>query len=268
MSLYRARALLTLSRSISRPAKSHGARRSTATRADHAALSPDGKTLLVSASTAGKVHAIDTATGRIYDSFDSGNEPHESIYSHDGSTIYHASIGHVFLPTKQALQGTREFQIVDAKTLKVLDRFDMRQKSKESGEEWKDAAVRPMTLAPDGRFLYFQMSFYHGFFEFDLEKKAITRRVPLPVPSSQKLPRHKYQLNSAHHGITMSGDGAKLCVAGTMFGYAAIVDRVTLRHTTVPVGPKPVLGDTQRQWGTLLRFCERAGPGGGDLVQE
>ena len=34
-------------------------------RADHAALSPDGKTLLVSASTAGKVHAFDTETGKI-----------------------------------------------------------------------------------------------------------------------------------------------------------------------------------------------------------
>jgi outer membrane protein assembly factor BamB len=47
-------------------------------RADHAALSPDGKTLLVSASTAGKVHAIDTASGRIVGGFESGDEPHES----------------------------------------------------------------------------------------------------------------------------------------------------------------------------------------------
>ena len=54
-------------------------------RADHAALSPDGKTLLVSASTARRVQAIDTATGKIVGGFDSGDQPHENNYSKDGS---------------------------------------------------------------------------------------------------------------------------------------------------------------------------------------
>jgi DNA-binding beta-propeller fold protein YncE len=218
-------------------------------RADHAAISPDGRTLLVSASTARKVHAIETATGKIVGSFESGDEPHESNYSPDGSKIYHASIGRVFLPTTSRaldfLKGDRVFQVVDAKTLKVLERFDMREKSKEAGEEWVHSAVRPMAIAPDGRFVYFQMSFYHGFFEFDLDKKAITRRVQLPIPEDvRKLPLRKYQLNSAHHGITMSGDGTKLCVAGTMSGYAAIVDRTTFRYTVVQVGPKPYWATT------------------------
>jgi DNA-binding beta-propeller fold protein YncE len=218
-------------------------------RADHAALSPDGKTLLVSASTARWVHAIDTASGKIVGGFESGDEPHESNYSSDGSKIYHASIGRVFLPTTSRmldfLKGERVFQVVDGKTLKVLERFDMRAKSRESGEEWIHAAVRPMALAPDGRFIYFQMSFYHGFFEFDLEKKAITRRAQLAVPDDVKnMPLSRYQLNSAHHGISMSGDGTKLCVAGTMSGYAAIVDRQNFRQTVVPVGPKPYWATT------------------------
>ncbi len=213
-------------------------------RADHAALSPDGKTLLVSASTARKVHAIDTASGRIVGGFESGDEPHESNYSADGSRIYHASIGRVFLPTA-SLQGDRVFQVVDARTMQILERFDMREKSKEEGEEWIHAAVRPMALAPDGRFVFFQMSFYHGFFEFDLEKKAITRRVQLPIPDDvKKLPLGKYQLNSAHHGITVSGDGSALCVAGTMSGYAAIVDRATFQYTVIPIGPKPYWSTT------------------------
>jgi hypothetical protein len=218
-------------------------------RADHAALSPDGRTLLVSASTARKVHAIDTSTGAIVGGFASGDEPHESNYSVDGTKIYHASIGRVFLPTTsrelEFLQGDRVFQVVDARSLQVIERFDMRAKSKEAGEEWVHAAVRPMALAPDGRFIYFQMSFFHGFFEFDLEKKAITRRVLLPIPDAVKaLPPQKYQLNSAHHGITISGDGTKLCVAGTMSGYAAIVDRATFRHTEIPVGKKPYWSTT------------------------
>ena len=68
-------------------------------RADHAALSPDGKTFLISASSAGKVHAIDTATGKIIGGFEPGDQPHESNYSKDGHRIYHATIGKVFVPT-------------------------------------------------------------------------------------------------------------------------------------------------------------------------
>jgi YVTN family beta-propeller protein len=218
-------------------------------RADHAALSPDGKTLLVSASTAGKVHAIDTATGRIVGGFTSGDEPHESNYSIDGSKIYHASIGHVFLsrpdPVSNALKGDRVFLVVDAATMKELERFDMREKSKEAGEEWIHSAVRPMALAPDGRFIYFQMSFFHGYFEFDLQKKAITGRVPLPLSKDvEGMPLKRYVLNSAHHGITLNGDGTKLCVAGTMSGYAAIVDRNSRRHKVISVGPKPYWATT------------------------
>jgi outer membrane protein assembly factor BamB len=68
-------------------------------RADHAAISPDGKTFMVSASTARKVQAIDTATGKIIGEFESGDQPHENTYSTDGKLIYHASIGKVFVPT-------------------------------------------------------------------------------------------------------------------------------------------------------------------------
>jgi sugar lactone lactonase YvrE len=44
-------------------------------RADHMAISPDGTRLLVSASTARKVHVIDTKTGRIVGNFESGDQP-------------------------------------------------------------------------------------------------------------------------------------------------------------------------------------------------
>jgi WD40 repeat protein len=229
------------------------------TRADHAALSPDGQTLLVSASTAGKVHAIDTVTGEIVGGFKSGDEPHESNYSADGTRIYHASIGRVFLPlTSRALdflKGERVFLVIDARTYQELDRFDMHERSKAAGEEfeWVHSAVRPMALAHDGRFIYFQMSFFHGFYEFDLEKKAIVRGpANLPVPDAvKKLPLARYQLNSAHHGITISGDDTKLCVAGTMSGYAAIVDRKTFKPNVIQVGEKPYWATTSADG----RFC-------------
>ena len=91
-------------------------------RADHAAISKDGRTLLVSATRARKVHAIDTVSGQIVGGFPSGDEPHENHFSDDNERIYHASIGRVFLPVRSrllpGLKGDRWFQIVDANSIK------------------------------------------------------------------------------------------------------------------------------------------------------
>ena len=102
------------------------------------AISPDGTRLLVSASTASKVHEIDTATGKIVGEFESGDQPHENNYSLDGSTIFHASIGTVYTPTDDpaldATKGDRVFQVVDARDAsEVLKRIDMGQKLEEAG---------------------------------------------------------------------------------------------------------------------------------------
>src|SRR6188472_180168 len=173
-------------------------------RADHMAISPDGTRLLVSDSTARKVHALDTATGAKVGEFESGDSPHESNYSADGSRIFHASIGMVYTPADQPVadssKGDRWFEIVDAKTYKVLKRLDIGKVLAENGHEGYSSAVRPMAIAPGERIAYLQLSFLHGFVEFDMATDTPLRIANLPISEeAAATPREQYLLDSAHH---------------------------------------------------------------------
>ena len=212
-------------------------------RSDHMAISPDGKHIAVSASTGNVVHILDTYTGREVGRFLSGDSPHENNYSRDGSKIYHASIGLVYTPADRpqldTTKGDRWFQIVDAKTNRIIRRIDMGNKLAAAGYPNMSSAVRPMALSPGEQFVYFQVSFFHGFVEYDLVQNRVRRvaRLPNLVP---EVPREQYLLDSAHHGIAMNPDGTRLCVAGTMDDYAAIVSRKTFGYKLIQgAGEKP-----------------------------
>jgi PQQ-like domain len=212
-------------------------------RSDHMGLSPDGKYVAVSDSTANVVHVLDTATGQEAWRFESGDSPHENTYSRDGSKIYHASIGLVYTPADQpqfdSTKGKRYFEIVDTNTHQILERIDMGQKLADAGYPNMSSAVRPMALSPDEQWVYFQVSFFHGFVEYNFAQDRVTRVANLPnlVPD---MPREQYVLDSAHHGIAMNAAGTKLCVAGTMDDYAAIVSRSTFNYKLLQgLGTKP-----------------------------
>jgi len=218
-------------------------------RSDHMAISPDGKNVAVSASTGNVVHILDTTTGAEVGRFESGDSPHENTYSEDGSKIFHASIGLVYTPADTPLtdtsKGDRFFQIVDAKTNEILERIDMGQKLAEAGYPNMSSAVRPMALSSDERFVYLQVSFFHGFVEYDLKYDRVRRVANLPISDeAANTPRENYLLDSAHHGIALSGNNRQLCVAGTMSDYAAIVSRKSFRYTVIREGEKPYWSTT------------------------
>jgi len=213
-------------------------------RADHMAISRNGRRLLVSASTANVIDVIATRTGRIVGRIPSGDAPHENNFSRDGSRVFHASIGLVYTdtddPSQDSTKGERVFEVIDARTLKVLKRIDMGQKLAEAGYTNMSSAVRPMAITPDERYVYFQVSFFFGIVQYDLKADSVVKVLQLPLAAAEGLPRTEFLLDSAHHGLAMNPKGTKLCVAGTMSRYAAIVTRKPLKlKRTIPVGRDP-----------------------------
>ena len=220
-------------------------------RSDHMAISPDGRQVAVSASTGNVVHILNTKTGREVDRFPSGDSPHENTYSADGKRLYHASIGLVYTPgdngsiDTDTSKGERYFQIVRTRDHKITTRLDMGEELERAGYPNMSSAVRPMAVGKREGFVYFQVSFFHGFVEYNLKKEKVRRLARLPISEeAQNTPREQYLLDSAHHGISLSGNGKRLCVAGTMSDYAAIVNRKNFKRKIFRRGEKPYWSTT------------------------
>jgi hypothetical protein len=225
----------------------------TGQRADHMAVSPDGKEVAISDSTANVVHLLDTKTGEKEGEFASGDSPHENTYSADGSKIYHASIGLVYTPGDEDVfdtdttKGERYFQVVNAKTGEIISRVDMGQKLDEAGYPNLSKAVRPMAITSNERKAFLQVSFFHGVVSYNLAKEKVKRitRLPNLVPD---VPREQYLLDSAHHGIALSGDDKRLCIAGTMSSYATVINRRSLKKPELE--PKLIQKGEKPYWST------------------
>ncbi|MBJ6641555.1 YncE family protein [Streptomyces sp. DHE7-1] len=212
-------------------------------RADHMAVSPDGTRVAVSASTANTVHVLDIGTGRQLGSFATGDKPHENIFTRDGKYIWNMSIGDVNTalddPVWDWTKGDRRITVVDATTFRQVKVVDMRQRLDAYGLKDFSDAVRPAVFSPDESKLYFQVSFFNGFLEYDVATDRITRTKTLPKNPATSSDRTTWVNDSRHHGLSMNPAGTKLCVAGTMDDYATVVDRATLQEGPLVTASKP-----------------------------
>jgi len=182
--------------------------------ADHFALSPDGNLLFVSVYSEDRVHVIDTTEGQELARIASCSGPHGMRFSADGSRVYNGCmIGD-------------ELDVIDVASFEVTQRYSFLE------------GVRPFEISADGRKAWVQLTRLHGFVELDLVEGRVTKTIHLPVPpgvsAQQDFP------HTAHHGIVLNPDGTRLCVAGTVADYAAILSVPELDLlASVPVGSEP-----------------------------
>jgi YVTN family beta-propeller protein len=128
-------------------------------------------------------------------------------------------------------KGTFQLTKVDARTLQVV-------------QTWLfPHGIRPNVVEPDGRTMFTDLSYLNGFARFDLTtgQQVRTYRMPFSAAGAALRP-DDYPQNSAHHGLALSGDGSRVCDAGTIDDYAAIVDAgdgSTVGSVTYPTGSLP-----------------------------
>lgn len=218
-------------------------------RADHVALAPDGSRLFVSALTANEVQVINTRTHRFIGSFPTGYWAHVDEFTPNHRFVVNGSLGNQLFPNGAPNRFWLTF--ADPHTLRVKRVLKF------------GAGVRPFTFSPDGRLVYVQFSYFNGFKVVSTSTGAIVHTVKLPVrgPAVGE-PPSKYPNEAAHHGITLSGNGASICDAATVSNYVALVARRTLRtEAIIAVGDQPAEAETSGNG--RLCFVTNRGPGRG-----
>jgi YVTN family beta-propeller protein len=203
-------------------------------RADHMTITPDGKSLFVSALTNARAYRLDTRTGAITGRIVTGVYPHDNQVSKDGRTVFNSSIGDmsVALDKRDAVEPSErsgwayQLTVADAGTLAVKDRIRF------------EKGIRPWKLNPDETALYAQLSNEHAVVAYDLKAKRITRRLELPVKAG--VTAADWDFEAPHHGLAITPDGRTLCIAGRASDYAALVKAPDLTLVaTIPMGDAP-----------------------------
>lgn len=199
-------------------------------RADHMAISPDGRSLYVSSLiySGDRVEVIDTRTGRRTGHFTAGRWPHDVHVSPDGSRVYVASLGEMTTPLDERgmQQHAYTITIADTATLDVVTRLEF------------EAGVRPFQLDAGPERLYAQLSNAHGVIAADPATGRQIIRLDLPVAAG--VTEDDWDFEAPHHGLALTPDEATLCAAGRASDYAALIATEGLSLIgAVPVGDAP-----------------------------
>jgi YVTN family beta-propeller protein len=202
-------------------------------RADHMAVSADGRTIFVAALTDNAVYRIATRDGAITGHFATGVWAHDTKFSADGRRVYNSSTGRIGSlgvrgapPPTETPDAPYQVTIADPVSLKVLDRIKL------------DVPFRPWQFAPDGRHVYAELSDQRAVVAYDLSQRKVVRRLELPFPPGQ--PIADWLLGAPYHGLALSPDGKTLCLAGRETDTAALVSAPALSLVaSVKVGQAP-----------------------------
>jgi len=222
-------------------------------RADHMTLTPDGRSLFVSAMLDNRVYRIATANGDITGHLVTGVYPHDNQISRDGRRLYNSSIGPLAGMSRPAgappltERPGHPFQltVADVNTLAISDRIEF------------EHGIRPWHFTPDEKGLYAQLSNQHAVIAYDLTARKVSRRLELPVKPG--VTAKDWDFEAPHHGLALTDDGRTLCLAARASDYAALVRVPDLTLiTTVPVGDAPGWAETAEEGRVCLTANTRS----------
>ena len=203
-------------------------------RADHMTLTPDGRSLFVSALLDNRVYRVATAKGELTGHVVTGVYPHDNKLSRDGRWLYNTSIGPLASlprpagapPLTDAPGHPFQLTIADADTLQIRDRIRL------------DTAFRPWQFTPDEKGMYAQLSNEHAVVAYDIDARRVVHRLALPVKPG--ITNADWDFEAPHHGLALTPDGSTLCLAARASDYAALVRTPALELiAAVPVGDGP-----------------------------
>ena len=225
------------------------------------ALSPDGRRLLVSASTARTIDVLDTADGRIVGRIPSGDAPHESNFSRDGSRSSTPASA-PSTPTRMTRPRTRP-------RASASSRSSTRARSGSRADRHGPEARRgrspghELRGTPDGALAWTSGSSTSSSPSSTASSSTtsadrVTRVAALPLSDEARPCRGSSTCSTRPTTGWRSTQGHEAVRAGTMSDYAAIVARRTLRLQRTVAGRRDaVLVGLERRRPLLLRLGGR-----------
>jgi DNA-binding beta-propeller fold protein YncE len=203
-------------------------------RADHMTITPDGRSLFVSAMMDNRVYKITTATGEITGHLATGVYPHDVKVSRDGKQLFNTSLGALrslprspnSAPLTDEPMHSLQLTIADVQTLELRAAIKL------------EAAFRPWQFSPNEKTIYAQLSNQHVVISWDIASRIEMRRLELPVKAG--VTAADWDFDAPQHGLALTPDGQTLCLAARASDYAALVSAPDLKLlVTIPVGDAP-----------------------------